>query len=54
MKKSRATYQSMLSGIATLGPLGYAPAPGTMGSVAALIIGGAVTITFGIDRKSVV
>lgn len=47
MKISRAKYQSMLSGIATLGPLGYAPAPGTMGSAAALIIGGAVTITFG-------
>ncbi len=39
--------QSMLSAIATLGPLGYAPAPGTVGSAAALLIGGTVTITLG-------
>lgn len=39
--------QSLLSAIATLGPFGYAPAPGTVGSAVALLIGGAVTITLG-------
>jgi phosphatidylglycerophosphatase A len=47
MEKSPSSTQFLLSWLATLGPLGYAPAPGTMGSAAALFIGGVITITLG-------
>ncbi len=38
----------MLAQIATLGPIGRLPAPGTMGSLAAIIIGVVITIYGGI------
>lgn len=47
MKSSPSAYQYLLSGIATLGPLGYAPAPGTLGSAAALLLGSIITMTIG-------
>lgn len=48
MDKSPSSAQFLLSWLATIGPLGYAPAPGTVGSAAALIIGGGVAITLGL------
>jgi phosphatidylglycerophosphatase A len=39
----------LLAHSATLGPIGNLPAPGTMGSLLALIIGGGITITIGIE-----
>ncbi len=38
----------LLAQIATLGPIGALPAPGTMGSLAAIITGAAITINFGV------
>jgi phosphatidylglycerophosphatase A len=42
------TRDQLLGGIATLGPVGNLPAPGTMGSLIAIITGGAIMITLGI------
>ncbi|MDC1019713.1 phosphatidylglycerophosphatase A [Alphaproteobacteria bacterium] len=41
-------FSGLLSAIATLGPIGYLPAPGTAGSLVAAIIGVFITIYFGI------
>ena len=38
----------LLAQCATLGPIGSLPAPGTMGSLAALILGACITINFGV------
>lgn len=38
----------LLAQCATLGPIGSLPAPGTMGSLAALILGACITINFGL------
>jgi phosphatidylglycerophosphatase A len=42
------TRDRLLAQFATMGPVGNLPAPGTMGSLLALIIGGGITITIGI------
>jgi phosphatidylglycerophosphatase A len=41
-------FSRLLSAIATLGPIGYLPAPGTAGSLVAAILGVFITIYFGI------
>ena len=41
-------FSGLLSAIATLGPIGYLPAPGTAGSLVAAILGVFITIYFGI------
>lgn len=41
-------FSGLLSTIATLGPIGYLPAPGTAGSLVAAILGVFITIYFGI------
>jgi len=41
-------FSGLLSAIATLGPIGYLPAPGTAGSLVAAIFGVFITIYFGI------
>ena len=41
-------FSGLLSAIATLGPIGYLPAPGTAGSLVATILGVFITIYFGI------
>jgi len=41
-------FSGLLSAIATLGPIGYLPAPGTAGSMVAAILGVFITIYFGI------
>ena len=38
----------LLAQCATLGPIGTLPAPGTMGSLAAIILGAGITITLGL------
>jgi phosphatidylglycerophosphatase A len=40
-------FSGLLSAIATLGPIGYLPAPGTAGSLVAVILGAFVTVYFG-------
>lgn len=40
-------FSGLLSAIATLGPIGYLPAPGTAGSFVAVILGAFITIQFG-------
>jgi len=40
-------FSGLLSAIATLGPIGYLPAPGTAGSLVAAILGVFITIYFG-------
>ena len=42
------TRDRMLASIATLGPIGQLPAPGTMGSLAALVVGVCITINGGL------
>jgi len=41
-------FSGLLSAIATLGPIGYLPAPGTAGSLVAAILGVFITIYFGL------
>jgi phosphatidylglycerophosphatase A len=41
-------FSGLLSAIATLGPIGYLPAPGTAGSLVAAILGVFISIYFGI------
>ena len=38
----------ILAQVATLGPIGKLPAPGTMGSLAAIILGAVITINLGV------
>jgi len=47
-QKPTHRFSGLLSAIATLGPIGYLPAPGTAGSLVAAILGVFITIYFGI------
>lgn len=47
-------YDKFLSNLATLGPVGMLPAPGTMGSLVAVIIGGLITINLGLGTLVII
>ena len=47
-KTSPHRLSGLLSAMATLGPIGYLPAPGTVGSLIAAILGAVITMSFGI------
>ena len=47
-------YDKFLSNLATLGPIGMLPAPGTMGSLVAVILGGLITINLGLGTLVII